>query len=126
DKDGNRPLHLAIQQVNILARKRLVDLGIHIIDVKNMDPTSLQFLSIEAVKKVYIQEITNIILQLHLSSALDINVVNKKGYTPLHIAASEGHKELVELLLNLGAQIDTKDKNGNSTMHLAAREGHIR
>ena len=42
------------------------------------------------------------------------------GYTPLHDAALEGHKDMVELLLAKGADVNAKDKDGNTPLHEAA------
>ena len=45
-------------------------------------------------------------------------------FTPLHVAAREGHTEVVELLCNNGAFIDAVDKFNYTPLHLAARQGH--
>ncbi|MHB9147797.1 MAG: ankyrin repeat domain-containing protein [Candidatus Amoebophilus sp.] len=126
NKDGNTPLHLAIQQINILLKKHLVELGIHIIDLDKLEHTSLQYLCIEAAKKEYIQVVKDIILQLHTSSNLDLNIANNEGDTLLHLAASEEQPELVELLLNLGAHIDVKSKlSAYYPLHCAVENGHV-
>ena len=44
-----------------------------------------------------------------------MNVRNERGWTPLHIAALEGRKENVELLISAGANINAKSKSENST-----------
>ncbi len=35
----------------------------------------------------------------------DVNVADEGGYTPLHCAAFNGHKEIVEFLLEKGAKV---------------------
>lgn len=42
------------------------------------------------------------------------------GYTPLHAAAEQGHKEVVELLLANNADVSAKFSNGWTPLHLAA------
>ena len=49
---------------------------------------------------------------------------DKDGNTPLHLAAREGNKEEVELLLKGGAQVDLQNEDGHTALHAAAREGN--
>eukprot|EP00957_Ditylum_brightwellii_P060097 4563924-Ditylum_brightwellii.AAC.1 len=44
--------------------------------------------------------------------------------TPLHIAAREGHKKVVEVLLSHGADVNNATNSGWKPIHFAAREGH--
>ena len=48
----------------------------------------------------------------------------KDGYTPLHLAAVSGHKEVAEVLLANKASVDARDNVGYTPLHLAARKGH--
>jgi hypothetical protein len=60
----------------------------------------------------------------HLIAGTDVNA--KGGWmdgTPLHYAAMEGHKEIVELLLANGADVNTKD-DGVTPLHFAASGDH--
>jgi len=58
----------------------------------------------------------------------DPNLANTKnatfGRTPLHWAAQEGQKEVVELLITKGADPNGKDKWGYTPLHRAAAAGH--
>jgi len=51
--------------------------------------------------------------------------VNKKGWTPLHYAASAGKNDIVSLLLDHSAYIDAGSPNGTTPLMMAARGGHI-
>mmetsp|Transcript_9803 Transcript_9803/g.25204 ORF Transcript_9803/g.25204 Transcript_9803/m.25204 type:complete len:263 (+) Transcript_9803:3-791(+) len=44
--------------------------------------------------------------------------------TALHLAASEGHPECLEVLIKAGSDLMAKDDDDRTALHLAAREGH--
>jgi len=46
------------------------------------------------------------------------------GWTPLHLAAQKGFKEVAELLLANKAQVNAKSKRGDTPLHWAAVNGH--
>jgi ankyrin repeat protein len=46
--------------------------------------------------------------------------VNKPGWTPLHYAASKGHREMMRLLLDNNAYIDSESANGTTPLMMAA------
>ena len=65
------------------------------------------------------------LIALLVNSGSDINVCNVAGTTPLHEAASNGHKEAVIKLLELKANPDIKDNRYNlSPANLALRNGY--
>jgi ankyrin repeat protein len=53
----------------------------------------------------------------------DLNLPDDAGRTPLHLAATHCHTDVVLLLLNKGAKIDPKAAGGATPLHLAAQEG---
>ena len=46
------------------------------------------------------------------------------GLTPLHVAASDGSEDVVELLLVNHAEVNAKDNIGATPLHLAVAKGH--
>ena len=55
----------------------------------------------------------------------DIECLDKDNYTPLLVAASEGHTNVVQLLLNRGANLKAKDTQDKTAIFLAAEENSI-
>lgn len=51
--------------------------------------------------------------------------VNKHGWAPLHYAATNGHDDIVQLLLDNSAYVDAESPNGTTPLMMAARGGHI-
>jgi hypothetical protein len=52
-----------------------------------------------------------------------VNAKEEHGWTPLHLAAMVGHKELVTLLLGSGAEVNAKDARERTALSLAALHG---
>ena len=47
------------------------------------------------------------------------------GYTPLHEAVSNGHTEILQLLLRHDGDVNSRANNGCTLLHLAASSGHV-
>ena len=47
------------------------------------------------------------------------------GWRPLHIAASEGHTNVVNWLMTYGVGLDIRTPTGFNPIHLATMNGHI-
>lgn len=50
--------------------------------------------------------------------------VNHPGWTPLHYAASGGHPQVIQMLLDESAYIDAESPNGTTPLMMAARYGN--
>ena len=50
--------------------------------------------------------------------ACDINIRNNRKQTPLHLAVSQLHCPLVELLVSKGADVTAQDEEGENVLHV--------
>ena len=54
-----------------------------------------------------------------------VNVTNAGGETPMHIAAEEGHANILSLLLDHGADVDDQGNQGFTPLHLTSVNGKL-
>jgi ankyrin repeat protein len=54
-----------------------------------------------------------------------INQQNSDGWTLLHVAANEGHVDLIELFVEYGANIDARARNFRTPLHMACLRGNL-
>ncbi|EEB06757.1 hypothetical protein SJAG_01812 [Schizosaccharomyces japonicus yFS275] len=52
----------------------------------------------------------------HLEAGVSPNVLDENGYTPMHAAASYGHKELLKLLVERGGNVNVCDNDGETPL----------
>ena len=62
-------------------------------------------------------------IHVFLSSGIDLEVKDERGWTALMIAAANGQEKLTELLIHSGARLAAKDVNGFTPLHWAAFKG---
>ena len=62
-----------------------------------------------------LNEVRALVINQEAANALDPD----NGNRPIHIAAQNGHLEIVKLLIEKGADLDTKNLKGNTAIHMA-------
>lgn len=62
---------------------------------------------------------------LFLDAGVHPEIRNEQGWTPLMLAAFNGHEESVALLLKHHADVFVGDSGGNTALHWAAFAGHV-
>jgi len=60
----------------------------------------------------------------HLRHKFDVNMQSHCGESLLYVSSSEGHVELMELLLEMGADVNAKGRDGTNALEIAAYSGH--
>jgi len=63
-------------------------------------------------------------VQAELDKGVDVNAKDEFGWTPLHLAAWVGHKEIAELLIENDADVNAKDEEDFTPLHHAAWVDH--
>ncbi|XP_043484103.1 putative ankyrin repeat protein RF_0381 isoform X2 [Leptopilina heterotoma] len=106
-------LRCAINEGNAETVKELLQKEININD-QDRDGKTILYHAVNAGNLLIVEEI--------LKYRPDIN---EEKYA-LHIAVENGHKEIVELLLEpkFGAEINCKNDNGNTPLYVSARKGN--
>ncbi|KAJ7745703.1 hypothetical protein B0H16DRAFT_1321530 [Mycena metata] len=59
-----------------------------------------------------------------IGMGMDVNVVDRWGWSALSMCGYGGHMEIARLLLDHGAKIDNVDVDGDTPISLAAQRGH--
>lgn len=68
--------------------------------------------------------ISSDICELLLEAEADVDHCDSAGRTPLWVAASMGHAEVVSLLLFWGCYVDSIDNEGRTVLSVAAAQGN--
>lgn len=124
---GNTPLHLAVMCGHRDIMCMLLDMDSQSMDITDPDGNTLLHFAC-ATRSVDVQQACVMVDALLNEYEHPPNVMNDKGLTPLHIAASEGHTDLVQRLATCDlidtaeerqVFIDAPDNEGNTALHYA-------
>ncbi|XP_031846434.1 E3 ubiquitin-protein ligase mind bomb 2 isoform X2 [Nomia melanderi] len=114
NKRGFNVLHHAALKGNAHATEKLVARARHLVDVKKEDGfAALHLAALNGHRGV-----AAILLSQNGGHA-KVNLRNNRRQTPLHLATSQGHWALVELLVLYNADIASTDASGDTVLHIA-------
>ncbi|XP_066603887.1 E3 ubiquitin-protein ligase MIB2 isoform X2 [Prorops nasuta] len=114
NKRGFNVLHHAALKGNAHATERIVARAQYLVDVKKEDGfAALHLAALNGHKEVAA------ILMSQTGGRAEIDLRNKRRQTPLHLATSQGHWALVELLVHHNADVATIDEDGDTLLHVA-------
>ena len=137
DENGNQPLHLACKQHNTETVKLMLSHGADPNAVNKPRQTPLH---IAAGGEKNCPELCEILLKHHaknnavdehgdqslvidIGKGAEVNAMDGKGNTPLHVALQERHMKTAEVLLANGADCKVLDGNGETVLHLLCKSG---
>jgi hypothetical protein len=105
-------LYLALRDDSLKAAQALVDWPKTNVDTRTLqDESPLMMASLRGHEEIARQLIAR---------GAD---VNKTGWTPLHYAATNGHVQIMQMLLDQSAYIDAESPNGTTPLMMAAMYG---
>lgn len=113
DAQGNTLLMIAVLKGNTGLVKLLLDAGAKP-NLRNRHGDS-------AIMLASYQGFEGLVRQLYVRGA----EINHKGWNPLIYAATNGHAQVVQMLLGVGAEINSASDNGTTALMMAARNNHV-
>jgi uncharacterized protein len=115
DPKGQRALYLAMRDDSLQVAELLLPHPALLVDATNpVDETALMMAALKG-RLDWVQRL------IERGAA-----VNRKGWTPLHYAASGPEPKVLALLLDRGALIEAPSPNGTTALMMAARYGDER
>lgn len=111
---GQTPLHIACRK----GHAKVVELLLHNNAVPNLQDEEGN----TALHSAGNMETVEMLLSSSFKT--NPNIPNKRGQTPLHVAAAKGNVGIVDLLIRSGCQQDIVDDQGQTAFHVAAANGH--
>ena len=116
DDKGCTPLHIAVLAGKVEISELLIE---HSVNLNIRDAEDWTLLHMAAYTGQF--EVSRILLERHEATKAWLNMRNKKGRTPLHLASRWHHSSMVALLLKFGADIKAQDNDNMTALHLAVR-----
>ncbi|XP_065062546.1 serine/threonine-protein phosphatase 6 regulatory ankyrin repeat subunit A-like isoform X2 [Rhopilema esculentum] len=118
DANGYTPLHLAAENNHPEVVRQFVSHTPSLIFQANKDGNTCAHIAAAKGSLEVMKELVQ-------CDPASINTRNKRTYeTPMHLAASGGHYDLMQFLFSKGGSVEDEDKEGMTPLHLCAKYGH--
>ncbi|WP_373538426.1 ankyrin repeat domain-containing protein [Chamaesiphon sp.] len=115
DRDGLTPLMFAIKSQNALAVKYLLEYGADPHALSPNNKSSLWHILATSTGGFDRTEIASVAQQLVLAK-VDVNQINNKGDTPLHVASKHISRQVVDILLTNQARADARNRKDETPL----------
>ncbi|WP_410542263.1 ankyrin repeat domain-containing protein [Wolbachia endosymbiont of Tetranychus urticae] len=140
DSEGSTPLHYAatIGHKNVVEVLLDNEAEVNLHNNHNMTPLHLaasrsymeivelllKKVSLDPLKWAATYGYLNVVKYLIDEKSVNVETKDNYGRTSLHWAAQNGHKEIVDTLLNKGANVNAADSEKTTPLHVASYVGH--
>ena len=112
DMAGRTELHIAVMNGHLDDVLKLIGQGADCEAKDNSGLTPLHYAT-----AYHRTEILGLLAYVY---KVNLDVMTKEFYTPLHMAAAAGDEQCIELLIKYGANPDARDNEGHTPLHMAA------
>lgn len=120
DKNLNTPLHLLCERRSDMPKEVAYLLG------KGANPNLSNHIGQTVLHRaVWVWKAQKETVEILLEYKADINVQDRDGNTPLHIAVNRENKELLKVLTKYKADTSIQNKEGETAYQLAIRKGYV-
>ncbi|KAL7298798.1 hypothetical protein TKK_0008542 [Trichogramma kaykai] len=120
DSGGNSPLHLALRRENRMAAEVLLRRGADPNSINKDGLTPLHVISMRRRDN----DLPNMLIELSnaVDLTLQLDIQDKSGNTPLHLALDHGLEKVAELLLINGADVNLPNAEGFTALHIICQK----
>ncbi|KAF8536286.1 ankyrin repeat-containing domain protein [Trichophaea hybrida] len=119
-----QPLHIASSYGLTRVVERLIGGGAHSVMPKKEHAIHLDALDNTPLFWALLNR-HDTISRLLSDKGAGVSVVDKRRFTPLHIAVERGDKFMFQRLIDIGTKVSAADQNGVTPLHTAALHGRV-
>jgi len=123
--DINQPSSNNEYPLLIAAQKGLMNLCLWIMEEHNPDITVQNHWNINLLHIAALKGMDELFEKAFQTGKIDIDCRDKSECTPLINAATKGHKDLCDKIIQLGGSVNVYDQNGCSVLTSAIRSGNV-
>ncbi|MDP2204769.1 MAG: ankyrin repeat domain-containing protein [Alphaproteobacteria bacterium] len=121
DSDGKTPLHLATAHDHLDAMRKLVSLGANPVQRDNDIVTPLHI----AAERGHLPALDFLLTLPEVRVGINQHAAYQTGFTPVMVAASKNHTEVIERLAAHGADLNKTDNQNRHSLFIAVEGGQV-